>query len=378
MTQYNAVGKESKILIKLEMYRDIYVGIDAHKRSFAIAFWSKEAGLVELIVMPADARALVGLLVPLRQSIELCLYEAGPTGYGLVRALREGELAAEVVAPGSIPKSQCEDSKTDRIDARTLARLAAAGLLRYVHVPEPRQDAERQLLRHRDKARKEMTRIKNKIKMFLLYNGIEEPEGLTQWSRVALDTLETMSLEEGLRTLLDMLLEQYRFCHKHLAHYMSLVRRLGKKEHHSERLEGLRQIDGVGLLTGMTVLVELHNPQRFERPEQVAKYAGLSPSLHQSGESSRPAGLSATGNRHLRHVLIEAAWRWTARDAHARARYKHLRARTGCAQKAIAAVARKLVIIMWRMLVDGTPYIPGGPPPGQHGARTGPVCASVE
>ena len=377
MTQYSAVGKESKILDKLENYLDIYVGIDAHKRSFAIAFWSREAGLLEEIAMPADIQALLGLLGQVRERITLCVYEAGPTGYGLVRALREAGMQAEVIVPGSIPKPQTHDSKTDRIDARSLACYAAKDMLHYVHVPSPRQDADRQLLRHRDKGRKELTRIKNEIKMFLLYNGIEEPEGLVQWSRAAVAELETMLLAEGLRALLDMLLERYRFCHEHLARYMSRTRRLGKEERHSEKLERLREIGGVGLLTAMTALVELHNPERFERPEQVAKYAGLSPRLHQSGDGSRSVGLSPVGNRHLRHVLIEAAWRWWRRDEHARARYEQLRASTGCAQKAIAGLARKLVITMWRMLVDGTPYIAGGPPRERHGARHGPVCASA-
>lgn len=359
MSQCSKVGSESKILSSVQNRSELYVGIDVHKRSYAVALVDKHKSPVHEFSMPASVDALVSLLAPIRKHISLCVYEAGPTGYALARALRANDLPAQVVSPGSIPRCQTQDSKTDQIDARSLATLAASGLLGYVAVPSPRQDAHRQLLRHRAKARAELTRVKNRIKMFLLYNGIDEPEGLLNWSRAALARLETMPLDQEVRMLLDMLIESYRFCAGHLARYQGLVRRLAKNEDYAERIERLRGIGGVGLLTAMTFMVEVHGAERFGEPEQVAKYAGLSPRLHQSGEGSRSVGLTHTGNRHLRHVLIEAAWRWKGRDEHARRHYLRIKKRTGCAQKAIAAVARKLAIVMWRMLVDGTPYIPG-------------------
>ncbi len=359
MSKFSKTASECKLSAILNGLSNLYVGIDVHKRSYSVAFADRDMALVHEFAMPAQPEALVRGLVLVREKIDLCVYEAGPTGYALVRAMREAGLNAQVVSPGSIPRRQSEDSKTDPIDARSLARLGASGMLGYVAAPSPRQDAHRQLLRHRAKARGELTRAKNRIKMFLLYNGIEEPEGLHNWSRAALARLETMPLDEDVRMLLDMLIESYRFCAAHLARYQGIVRRLAKSEDYAERIQRLRGIGGVGLLTAMTFMVELHGSERFSRPEQVAKYCGLSPRLHQSGEGSRSVGLTHTGNRHLRHVLIEAAWRWKARDEHARRHYRRIRKRTGCAQKAIAAVAHKLAIIMWRMLVDGTPYIPG-------------------
>lgn len=358
MSQSSTAAGQSKLIRRLQGMDGLFVGIDVHKRSYALAFFCPGKGILGQMTMPAHVPALVRLLQPLRRGLGLCLYEAGPTGYSLVRALRAAGLPAQVVSPGSIPRTANQDSKTDPIDACRLARYGAEGLLGYVRVPTEQGDAERQLLRHRARARGDLTRVKNRIKMFLLYNGLPEPEGLAQWSRAGVAALKEMAVESMLRMELDLLLGAYEFAKAQLARYEAAVRRLARSPRHGDACRRLRTIPGVGLLTAMTALVELGDPQRFGRDKQVAKYAGLSPRLQQSGQSRRSVGLTSSGNRHLRHVLIEAAWRWVARDAWARQRYGHLRHRTGCAQKAIAATARKLAVIIWRMLIEGTTYRP--------------------
>lgn len=371
MRQCTVSGVESKLVRELKgLQKALVVGIDVHKRSYAVAFVCASSKAVAAdITMPADVKALGRLLGRLRDQLHLCVYEAGPTGFSLARALQSRGLPVGVVSPGSIPRASGQDNKTDRIDARRLAEYAAGGLLRCIAVPTEREDEQRQLLRHRGKARRDLTKAKNRIKMFLLYNGIHEPKGLAQWSVSALAELERMALSGLLRTELDMLLSALRFAKSHLASYEALVRRLAKREDHVEDCRRLREIPGVGLLTAMTVQVELFCPQRFHRPKQVARYAGLCPRLKQSGQTSSTTELTTNGNRHLRHVLIQSAWRWVQQDASARSRYEHLRRRTGCAQKAIVGVARKLIMIMWRMLVDRTRY-----KPSVAGATTGPAA----
>jgi len=360
MSQCSVRSRESKLVRELKGVQEaLVVGIDVHKRSYAVAFVRASSRAVAAgITMPADVKALGRLLGRVREQLHLCVYEAGPTGFGLARALQALGLPVGVVSLGSIPRATGQDNKTDPIDARRLAEYAAGGLLRCIAVPTEKEDEERQLLRHRAKARKDLTKAKNRIKMFLLYNGIKEPKGLGQWNVSAVAELERMTLRGLLREELDMLLSALRFAKSHLASYEALVRRLAKRGDHTEDCRRLREIPGVGLLTAMTVQVELFCPQRFHRPEQVARYAGLCPRLKQSGQTSSTAQLTTNGNRHLRHVLIQSAWRWVRQDATARARYEHLRKRTGCAQKAIVGVARKLVMIMWRMLVDRTRYKP--------------------
>jgi len=353
-----------------DLQEALVVGIDVHKRSCAVAFVCACSKAVAAdITMPADVEALGRLLGRLRDQLDLCVYEAGPSGFSLARALQSRGLAVGVVSPGSIPRASGQDNKTDPIDARRLAQYAAGRLLRCIAVPTEREDEERQLLRHRGKARRDLTKAKNRIKMFLLYNGIQEPKGLAHWSVSALAELERMSLSDLLRAELDMLLSALRFAKSHLASYEALVRRLAKREDYAEDCRRLRKIPGVGLLTAMTVQVEVFCPHRFHRPEQVARYAGLCPRLKQSGQSSSTTELTTNGNRHLRHVLIQAAWRWVQQDASARSRYEHLRRRTGCAQKAIVGVARKLIMVMWRMLVDRTRY-----KPSVANATTGPAA----
>jgi len=373
MTQSSIDRAESKLIRKLDGLSNLFVGVDVHKRSYAVAVFSPEHRMIiDEFAMPADVQQLVRILSNVREKLTLCVYEAGFTGFALARALTNAHIEAGVVSPASIPRNRSQDTKTDRIDAAKLAEYAANGQLKFANVLNEKEDEERQLSRHRNVARKRLTQIMNSITSFLDYNNIKAPEGLENWRKDALKALATMPLSELLRFELDMILENYGFAKKQLERYMSALRKLTKSQDHTEQAARLQKIPGVGLLTVTTNLVEMPRPERFGTAEQVAKYVGLSPRLKQGGETKQSLGLTFAGNRHLRHVLIEAAWRWQRFDESAKRRYLHLKRSTGCGQKAIAGLARKLAIVMWKMRVDGTQYQPGGNPNrGPLGSRTG-------
>jgi transposase len=105
-------------------------------------------------------------------------------------------------------------------------------------------------------------------------------------------------------------------------------------------------------------MVELFDPERFQRAEEVTSYLGLAPMVRHSGEKTPSGRLRPAGQTRLRSLLIEAAWMWRQYDPYARALFNRFLGRMGIAQKAIAAVARKLAIILWRLYVEGRPYRP--------------------
>ena len=357
MTESTQNRKESNFVTTIRRHDDIFIGVDVHKRTYALTAHSRSCGFLKTISAPAEPEGLVRLLNPHAEGIRRVVYEAGPSGYKLVRTLRDAGFSADVVVTGTIPRPSTKAAKNDAIDSRTLAEFAAKDVLKYVRIPSLDQEAQREVLRTREKAREDLTRAKNRIRMFLQQHGLPEPDGLDTWSKKAVKELGEAKLDStDLRFCLDELLRDHDYFDKKLSACESRLRRVVKRKDHATGFKRLTGIPGVGLITASTFLLEAYSPDRFPSKREIAKYCGLSPQEHQSGDRNRRVGLSPSGNRHLRHVLIEAAWQWVARDPNQGSRFRRLAARLGNSQKAITATARKLSIVMWRMLIDGTDY----------------------
>ncbi len=337
----------------------IDVGVDVHKRTYTVTFWSERREFVVLRwTQPADPGALIRSLTPYKRRIDRVVYEAGPTGYTLVRALRDAGFRADVIAPSRTPKATGQEAKSDRLDSRKLAMWSAKGLLRPVAVPTLEEEGDRQVFRTRDDAVNKRRRVKQQIKSFLLQHGIAEPEGLRCWARRGVRALRKLELSGQLRFALDLLLED-------LDHSESQVRRgnaalgtLAKTPRHKESAEALQTVPGVGVVTTIAVRTEIIAPERFSDGRQVAAMTGLAPLVSRTGETTRQGPLMKCGNTRLRKILIEAAWRWVAKDPWAGETYGRMARNTGDKKKAIAALARRLGIILWRISVTGEPYRP--------------------
>jgi len=113
---------------------------------------------------------------------------------------------------------------------------------------------------------------------------------------------------------------------------------------------------GVGPIIATRFATEIFNPKRFRDKTQPTKYAGLAPSVHQSGQSLRDGPILKTGRPQLRCNLIQGAWAWIRKDADAYKTYCRLVHNTGHQNKAITAMARKLAIHLWMMACENKPY----------------------
>jgi transposase len=206
------VSKKQAWLKKIHLTKDdeLYVGIDAHKKSLHVALWLNNAAAIDF-VSPPDNEKLIETLNKLRPALRMVVYEAGPTGYSLARAIQNAELPVSVVAPSKTPRQAAPDCKTDSIDARKLAEYAAKGLLRHLAIPTIKQEALRQLTRLREQLVAKQTRVKLQIKGFLLQHGIDQPLNLSRWSRAAVDYLKNIRLSEPLRYCLDTLINELLF-----------------------------------------------------------------------------------------------------------------------------------------------------------------------
>lgn len=335
-------------------------GIDVHKKSYSLAIYSQLRG--EVIFesrVPADDLKVVELLAPLREHLRAVVYEAGPTGFSLARTLAAHDLPAQVVSAAHTPEGRGDQQKNDPFDARRLARFAALGLLRPVYIPSEQEQARRAVLRQREDVARQIRSIKAQIRSFLLFHGIAEPEKLGSWSKKALAALRGLSLSEDLRFVLDDLLHQLDYQMERRAAINKQLNRLEERPEMKAKVERLCQIPGIGQLTALHFLCELLAPERFSSCREVAQMLGLAPLVRSSGETRREMGRTEGGNKRLRSILVEAAWRWVGGDEAARARFERHKRKTGSAKKAITAMARHLGILMWKMTVSGEDYDSG-------------------
>lgn len=327
----------------------IFVGLDVHKRSIHIAV-RINGKLAATWVTSNDVTGVMTALEPLHPGMKKVVYEAGPTGYSLARAMKKEGWPIEVVAPGKTPKEANIGSKSDRLDCRKLAEYAEKKLLKAIAIPTEQEEVDRQILRLRDQQMKKQRRVKQQIKSFLLQHGIREPAGLKNWNRNSMAALRDMELRPELRLVLDALLGELDYLLQSLQHTEERIRQMAKENRYSEKEARLETHPGVGFRTAMKFLTEVYQPDRFNIGGEVACYVGTAPLVRQSGEKRREGPTIKAGQGTLRGMLVQASWVWIRRDPHATAIYGRLVRNTGCPQKAIIGMARRMAVNLWCML----------------------------
>jgi len=306
--------------------------------------------------MPSSPAAVAASLAWVRPGRRRIVYEAGPTGYGLARHLRAAGFEVEVIAPGKTPVLPNREAKSDRLDCVRLVQYAEAGLLRAVTVPTIVEESDRQVLRLREQLVCKQRRAKQQIRSLPLQYGLAAPAGLGSWSQAARATLRAMRLPQRLRLCLDVLLGELEKIEELRRRVEAQMRQLTQTARHGKPAATLTSHPGVGTLTAMTFLTEVYRPERFTNGRQVAACLGLAPGIRASGASRRGGPLLKGGRSTLRRRLVEAAWSWAGHDERARQRYRPLVGNTGCPQKAIVAMARRLALNLWHMVRRGETY----------------------
>lgn len=351
------VSKKQRFFNKINLTKDddLYIGIDVHKINYHVALYLNGAHAIDYIT-PADNAKLCATFKKLQPAIKSIVYEAGPTGYSLARQLQQASLPVQVIAPSKTPQTSARDSKTDRLDGRKLAEYAAKGLLRPIAIPTRTQEAERQLPRLRIQFVKKLKQTKLQIRSFLLQHGIEEPQSLKHWSRLAIEKLNKFQLPDPLRYTLDMFIMEYKFLKEKIKDIEQKLDETFSKTTHAKKIQILQTHPGVGTVTSMMFAAEIFNPKRFNNKEELAKYVGLAPTIIQSGQSLRDGPISKSGRPQLRSTLIQAAWMWVAKDLQAKQVYLRIARNTGQKNKAITAMARRLAIHLWKMSCNNEEY----------------------
>jgi len=180
------------------------------------------------------------------------------------------------------------------------------------------------------------------------------PKG--HWSLTFMENLRRLRISDAyLRESWERLLEEYDFLCLQIRRQTALLREMSGTALYRPSVEILQSIFGIGLISAMEIILEIGDFARFRRGEQLAAYVGLTPSQYSSGDKIRMGRITGIGKNSLRGLLIEVAWRVISRDRGLRKRYEEIRCRSG-AKRAIVGIARRVLLRIRRMILDGVPY----------------------
>jgi transposase len=351
-----------------------FVGLDVHKESIAIAVADGDGSPpAEVATIPNDTAALLKRLRKLGLGRQLrCCYEAGPTGYGLQRALAQAAIECIVVAPSLVPRKAGDRVKTDRRDALNLARYLRSGDLTEVHVPDAATEAMRDLERCRDDAKRAERTARHQLSKFLLRHG-RIYQGKTAWTGMHLDWVRGQVFEHEAHNR--VLVESVQTVDNATARVARLTKDIVELvESWSLRplVKALQALRGVQVVTAVVLAAELGDFARFASAPALMAYLGLVPSEHSSGETHKRGRITRTGNGHVRRILVESAWSYRHRPAMSpeirrrnegvapavqaiawkaqhrlHGRYKKLLGRGKNKQQTVTALARELAGFVW-------------------------------
>jgi len=330
-----------------------YVGIDLHKKTIVLCVVNKDRQVLDRKKFNCrDTEAISDYFRSLGPF--QFVVKATAAYYWLVGLLEP--LAERVVLahPKKLRVIAETTRKTDKLDAQVLAEFLALDMIPEAYRPSPRERAYRRLVRHRQFVQSRITSIKNKIRNVLAgYNADREQ----LFTRAGLAYLKQVPVGQADRFVLDQLRND-------LIHFRGQLTAVDKeleafRERGPQREQEARMLLGsipqVGPVTSDAVLSELGDVRRFRNAKQVCAYAGLVPGVRESAGKRKDKGITKEGSRMLRWVLVEAAWRLKNTHAKWGHIYEQLHKRCG-KKKAIVAVARKLLCVIYAMLRDGTGY----------------------
>jgi transposase len=246
--------------------------------------------------------------------------------------------------------------KTDRLDAQTLAEFLARDQIPQSYMPTPRQRQHRALVRHRQYIRGRMTSVRCKIRRILSdYNADRKDLFSTQCGKAY---LKQVPLSDADRFVIKQLWSEYEEHHARLLAVTKKIKAFAAKapKREAEARQIIKTAPGVGMVTAEVLLSELGDVSRFPNAKKICAYAGLVPAVRQSGgKKSKDLHITKEGSGLLRWALVESAWRLVHTSPRWTAFFARLRKRSG-SKRAIVAVARKLLCVLYAMLKTSTPY----------------------
>ncbi len=293
----------------------VFVGLDVHKDSFSACCFTKanERYCGDAKLAPTAA-AVVRYIERMKKSTYsettkfVVAYEAGGAGYALCRELRLRDVDCVILAPTTMRRTVQEDKmKTDRRDARMIARCHAFGLASEVAMLTPEDEAVRDYIRMRDDHKGDLKRCKQRIIALCRRKGLEYTETKSYWTAAHIKWLDNVELDEIDRKTLNEYMISYRTYTDRIAEMDREIEKLARRDRYRDLVANFRCLAGIDTHVALSAASEVGDFRRFAKAMNFASYIGLVPSEYSSGSTQQKGGITKTGNTHLRRLLLEAA-----------------------------------------------------------------------
>lgn len=288
------------------MFHPTSIGLDVHARSVSACAINALSG--EIVEERFDYPGK-GELFDFIGGFEdaQCVYEAGPTGFDLCRKITQMGVECVVCAPSKLPEAKGDKVKTDRRDARNLARFLAAGITVPVHVPTLEEEGARDLSHAQECAREDLTRIRMRIDALLLKYGYHYDDG-GRWTREHRDWLAKVELPTPESMfILHECIEEEKLANARKERIEDEISRAAASSSKRRQIENITCLRGVGIITAYCLTAAVCDWELYT-PRTISSYLGLIPSEDSSGETRSQGRITKSGNKHARKLLVEAAW----------------------------------------------------------------------
>ena len=323
--------------------KNLYVGIDVHKKRWVVTVRTYDLELKTFSMSPIAEELEKILTNTYPGALFHIVYECCFSGFWIYDYFHERGYAI-IVTPTNRIYRVGNVVKTDKIDSRKLAFQHSRGLLREVKVPTIKIREYRSLFRIYDKEKMREGQILRQVKSILECKNHE-----LKWERWNKEMLERLKLvrfqEEIFNRKFEVLLKEYEFVKEQIKDTEKRIKEISEDAELGKRVKRIEQISGIGIISAVRLVVYLFDLKgRFESGEKLVHYVGLTPGEQSSGESIIRSRTGLIGSRQLRSIIIQLAWVAVRKDGNLLNKFERVYRSSGSKQKAIVAVARKLMM----------------------------------
>jgi transposase len=335
------------------MHEFLYCGLDLHKRFSYIVLKDSDGRQLIKGKINNDTDELTRFFAPFKHRCIKVAIEAASNYYWMFETLDTMGLDVKLSHPLKTKMIAESKIKSDKIDANILSDLLRTDFLPISYIPNQKIRTLREILRHRIRLVSARTQLKNRLRDILTKNNYQDSYTDITGIR-ARKFIEQLSLLPVFKIQCDDILDQIDFINKKIEKVNRIIKTYSQGFSEIERLTA---IHGIGIFSALVLLAEIGDIHRFSSPKKLIRYAGLCPGLHQSGETYYHRPITNEGDRYLRWILSEAAQHAVRHQGPLKDFYLFL-SKTKGKQKAIIAVARKMLTGIYFVLKDNKPFNP--------------------